>query len=73
MGAPRKNPPSNAVVEIRSLAAAGSTYVGIAKRFRVSKDIHKYRKRKPDIIVAAGPEPIRFIDEAHHKVFHGCQ
>lgn len=38
MGAPRKNPPSNAVVEIRSLAAAGSTYVGIAKRFRVSKE-----------------------------------
>ncbi len=38
MGAQRKNPPSNAMAEIRSLAAAGSTYVGIAKRFRVSKD-----------------------------------
>ncbi len=38
MPAPRKNPPSNAVTEIRALAAAGSTYVGIAKRFRVSKD-----------------------------------
>jgi hypothetical protein len=38
MGAPRKNPPANAVVEIRRLAAAGSTYVGIAKYFRVAKE-----------------------------------
>jgi hypothetical protein len=38
MGAPRRNPPSNAIAEIRALAAAGSTYIGIAKRFKVSKD-----------------------------------
>lgn len=38
MGAPRKNPPANAVAEIRALASQGSTYVGIAKRFGVAKE-----------------------------------
>ena len=38
MGAPRKNPPPNAIVDIRRLAAEGSTYVGIAKFFRVAKE-----------------------------------
>jgi PAS domain S-box-containing protein len=33
--------------------------------------LHKYRERKPDIIVAAGPEPIRFMAEAHQKFFSG--
>jgi ABC-type uncharacterized transport system substrate-binding protein len=33
--------------------------------------IHKYRDRKPDIIVAVGPEPIRFMAEAHHQFFSG--
>lgn len=33
--------------------------------------IHKYRDRKPDIIVAGGPEPIRFMAEAHHQFFPG--
>jgi hypothetical protein len=38
MGAPRKHAPSNAVAEIRRLASAGSTYVGIAKHFNVAKE-----------------------------------
>jgi hypothetical protein len=38
MGAPRKHAPSNAASEIRRLASAGSTYVGIAKHFGVAKE-----------------------------------
>ncbi|MCU1250417.1 MAG: hypothetical protein JWQ49_3446 [Edaphobacter sp.] len=34
----KKHPPANAAVEIRSLAADGSTYVGIAKHFKVAKE-----------------------------------
>jgi len=33
--------------------------------------LHKYRARKPDVIVAVGPAPIRFMAEAHQKFFSG--
>ena len=33
--------------------------------------LHKYRARKPDVIVAVGPSPIRFMAEVHQKFFAG--
>jgi hypothetical protein len=33
--------------------------------------IHKYHDRKPDVIVAVGPEPLRFLVESHEKTFRG--
>jgi PAS domain S-box-containing protein len=33
--------------------------------------LHKYRARKPDVIVAVGPAPIRFMAEVHQKYFSG--
>jgi len=33
--------------------------------------VHKYRARKPDVIVAAGPGPIRFMAEVHQRFFTG--
>lgn len=31
--------------------------------------VHKYRDRKPDLIIAAGPSPLRFLIDSHEKVF----
>jgi PAS domain S-box-containing protein len=31
--------------------------------------LHKYRDRKPDVIIAVGPSPIRFLAESHEKFF----
>jgi signal transduction histidine kinase len=33
--------------------------------------IRKYRERKPDLIIAVGPSPLRFMVEAHAKLFSG--
>jgi signal transduction histidine kinase len=33
--------------------------------------VRKYRDRKPDIIIAVGPEPLRFLAESHEKSFPG--
>ena len=33
--------------------------------------VHKYRTRRPDVIVAVGPAPIRFMTEVHQKFFPG--
>jgi PAS domain S-box-containing protein len=33
--------------------------------------IHKYSTRRPDVIVAVGPSPIRFMAEVHQKFFPG--
>src|SRR6201997_1605425 len=33
--------------------------------------IRKYRDRRPDIIIAVGPEPLRFLAESHEKSFPG--
>ena len=33
--------------------------------------IHKYHDHKPDVIVAVGPEPLRFLVESHEKAFPG--
>lgn len=38
MGAPRKNPPANAAVEIEQLCAQGFANIGLAMHFKVSKD-----------------------------------
>jgi ABC-type uncharacterized transport system substrate-binding protein len=32
--------------------------------------IRKYRDRKPDLIIAVGPSPIRFMVESHERFFH---
>ena len=31
--------------------------------------VYKYRNRKPDMIIAVGPSPIKFLAEAHEKFF----
>jgi hypothetical protein len=41
MGAPRKNPPSNAAETIQGLAAQGFSNIGIAKHFGVAKETVK--------------------------------
>src|SRR4051812_3854954 len=33
--------------------------------------IHKYRDRKPDVIITAGPEPLKFMVESHERSFSG--
>jgi len=33
--------------------------------------IHKYRNRKPDVIIAVGPDPLKFMAEFHEKAFPG--
>jgi len=33
--------------------------------------IEKYRNRKPDLIIAAGPSPIRFMVDSHERYFQG--
>ncbi|HMK23767.1 MAG TPA: ABC transporter substrate binding protein [Terriglobales bacterium] len=33
--------------------------------------IHKYRDRKPDVVVAVGLEPLKFMVEAHEQYFPG--
>jgi PAS domain S-box-containing protein len=33
--------------------------------------IHKYRHLKPDLIIAAGPSPLRFMLDSHEKFFSG--
>jgi PAS domain S-box-containing protein len=33
--------------------------------------IRRYRDRKPDVIIAVGPEPLRFLVESHEKSFTG--
>jgi hypothetical protein len=33
--------------------------------------IHKYRNRKPDVIIAEGPPPLKFMVEAHERFFPG--
>jgi PAS domain S-box-containing protein len=32
---------------------------------------HKYENRKPDLIIALGPTPLRFMVDAHEKAFKG--
>jgi len=31
--------------------------------------IHKYRDRKPDVIIAVGPSPLHFLTQSHEKFF----
>jgi len=33
--------------------------------------IHKYRDLKPDLVISAGPSPLRFLLDAHEKYFKG--
>lgn len=33
--------------------------------------IRKYQNRKPDVIIAVGPEPLRFLAQSHEKSFPG--
>src|SRR5437899_7828410 len=33
--------------------------------------IHKYRERRPDLIIAVGLEPVKFMVESHDKFFAG--
>ncbi len=33
--------------------------------------ISRYRDRKPDVIIAVGPEPLRFLVESREKSFTG--
>lgn len=41
MGAPRKNPPSNALAEIERLAGKGHSTIGLAKFFNVARSVIK--------------------------------
>jgi DNA invertase Pin-like site-specific DNA recombinase len=41
MGAPRKNPPKDAVESIERLAAQGHSIIGIAKQLGVSRETFK--------------------------------
>jgi signal transduction histidine kinase/ABC-type uncharacterized transport system substrate-binding protein len=31
--------------------------------------VHKYRDRKPDVIIAVGPDPLKFLAETHGRAF----
>jgi PAS domain S-box-containing protein len=33
--------------------------------------IRKYRNRQPDVIIAVGPSPLKFMEEAHERAFPG--
>lgn len=33
--------------------------------------IHKYRERKPDLIITLGPAPLKFVVDSHDSVFKG--
>ena len=33
--------------------------------------VHKYQNRKPDLIIALGPSPLRFIVDSHEEFFPG--
>ncbi len=61
----KKCPPPNAAVEIRSLAADGSTYVGIAKHFKVAKETLN-RLLEEDVDLAEAFEQGK--DEERHKL-----
>ena len=61
----KKHPPANAAAEIRSLAADGSTYVGIAKHFKVAKETLN-RWLEEDIDLAEAFEQGK--DEERHKL-----
>jgi hypothetical protein len=61
----KKHPPQNAAAEIRSLAADGSTYVGIAKHFKVAKETLN-RWLEEDIDLAEAFEQGK--DEERHKL-----
>ena len=34
--------------------------------------VHKYRNRQPDVIIAVGPSPLRFMVEKHKQAFPGA-
>jgi hypothetical protein len=43
-----------------------------ASQAQIRKSLErKYQKRKPDVIIAAGPAPINFLAQAHARFFHG--
>jgi hypothetical protein len=61
----KKHPPSNAAAEIRSLAADGSTYVGIAKHFKVAKEtLNRWLEEDTDLAEAFEQGK----DEERHKL-----
>jgi signal transduction histidine kinase len=33
--------------------------------------LHKYRNRKPDVIITVGPAPLKFMEEVHQRAFPG--
>jgi signal transduction histidine kinase len=33
--------------------------------------LHKYRNRKPDVIITVGPSPLKFMQEVHQRAFPG--
>src|SRR5262249_42263268 len=33
--------------------------------------VHKYKNRQPDVIITAGPSPLKFMLEAHQRAFPG--
>src|SRR4029077_2121953 len=33
--------------------------------------LHKYRNRKPDVIITVGPAPLKFMQEVHQRAFAG--
>jgi PAS domain S-box-containing protein len=33
--------------------------------------IHKYRERRPDVIIALGPSPLKFLVDSHEEFFEG--
>jgi hypothetical protein len=53
MGAPRKNSPSNAALDIERLAAQGHSIIGIAKHFRVSRETFKRWCEEDDVLQEA--------------------
>src|ERR1035437_2748964 len=66
MGAPRKHAPANAVPEIRRLASAGSTYVGIAKHFGVAKEtLNRWIDDDPELLESFEQGKDEEIGRAH--------
>jgi hypothetical protein len=33
--------------------------------------LHKYQKRKPDVIITVGPSPLKFMEDVHETAFPG--
>jgi PAS domain S-box-containing protein len=59
-------------IELYSEDFGATLFPGEASQKRIREwYINRYRDRKLDVIVAVGPEPLRFLVESHEKEFSG--